>query len=203
MSRRKRTVLETEWFSIEEEYYDDIPSLDGKPYYRLNAPDGAMVLAFTDADEIILIKQFRPALDRYTLELPSGMVGPSEKPKDAAARELREETGYVCGALECLGETGIMMHRCSSRHFGFYGTGAKLDPDFTKEANIEVIPTGFSEFKDLVRSGEFHQLAALGLLVQADWKLGTRLVTPYGSGAVMRTSNIDEQSARRWQRGFR
>ena len=90
----KQTVFRTEWFSIEQESFDYIESLEGKPYYRINSRDGVIILATTETGEIILIKQFRPALNQYTLEFPSGFINASESPQEAAARELYEETGF-------------------------------------------------------------------------------------------------------------
>lgn len=46
-------------------------------------------------DEIVCVRQFRPAIDAYTLELPAGLIDDGEDPVMAAIRELREETGYV------------------------------------------------------------------------------------------------------------
>jgi 8-oxo-dGTP pyrophosphatase MutT (NUDIX family) len=51
-------------------------------------------------DCLILVKQYRPALKQYTLELPAGLVNPSEKPDETAIRELREETGYICSGVK-------------------------------------------------------------------------------------------------------
>ena len=70
----KQTVFRTEWFSIEQESFDNIESLKGKPYYRINSPDGVIILAVTETDEIILVKQFRPVLNQYTLEFLSGTL---------------------------------------------------------------------------------------------------------------------------------
>ena len=64
MNSNKKTVFQTEWFDIEQETFDHIESLKGKPYYRLNSPDGVLVLALTERNEIILIKQFRPAFSQ-------------------------------------------------------------------------------------------------------------------------------------------
>ncbi len=46
-------------------------------------------------DEVVLVKQFRPALDAYTIEAPAGLIDENETPEEAALRELREECGYV------------------------------------------------------------------------------------------------------------
>ena len=172
MSGDRKTVFETEWFSVEQEYFDQTEALGGKPYYRLNSPDGVIILALTDRGEIVLIRQFRPALDEYTLELPSGAVDATESPPQAAARELYEETGYVCETMTALGTGRIMVSRLNSREFAFYGTGAARNPRFEAKEDIEVVLVSPAGFKELVVSGEFEQLAALALLVLAEWKFG-------------------------------
>lgn len=172
----KQTVFQTEWFSIEQESFDHIESLKGKPYYRINSPDGVIIFAMTETDEIILVKQFRPALNQYTLEFPSGFINELESPQEAAARELYEETGFVCRALNSLGKGRIMMNRHNSRVFAFYGTGAVKHLEFEDKEDIEVVLTTSDEFKALVLSDEFEQFAAVALLVLADWKFESRFV---------------------------
>lgn len=171
-----KTVFETEWFSVEEEYYDHIRALGGKPYYRINAPDGVMVLALTEKGEIVLVRQFRPALNQHTLEFPSGFVNHGESPEDAGVRELYEETGYVCGSVNLLGQGRIMAHRFNSHQFAVLGTGAVKAPDFECEEDIEAFPVSLAELRDLAVSGEFVQFPALALLVLADWKFGSHLL---------------------------
>ena len=46
-------------------------------------------------DEIVCVKQFRPPVNGYTIELPAGLIDPNEDPATAAEREFEEETGYV------------------------------------------------------------------------------------------------------------
>ena len=61
--------------------------------------------------EILLVKQFRPPVGRYTIELPAGLVDDGESPAQAAVRELREETGLVATEADlAAGETVILLH---------------------------------------------------------------------------------------------
>lgn len=56
----------------------------------------AAVVAALPGDKIILVKQYRPALGRYTWELPAGgRSNPDEDFEETAKRELTEETGYT------------------------------------------------------------------------------------------------------------
>lgn len=48
-----------------------------------------------DAVEMLLVKQYRPPVDSFTIELPAGLIDPGESAEAAALRELREETGFV------------------------------------------------------------------------------------------------------------
>jgi ADP-ribose pyrophosphatase len=179
MKSDKKTVFQTEWFSIEEEYFDHVKSLQGKPYYRINLADGVLILALTEMNEIILVKQFRPALNKYTLELPCGSIDDSESPQEAGARELYEETGYICKSLECLGVGRINMNRNNSHEYAFFGTGAVKDPSFKDKEDTETVLVNTQEFKDLVISGQFEEFAALALFVLADWKFGSKLVRAF------------------------
>ncbi|NND45555.1 MAG: NUDIX hydrolase [Xanthomonadales bacterium] len=73
---------------------------------RTNASAVAVLVAVTDAGEIILVEQHRIPVRGRTIELPAGLVGDLDDPEEsiitAAARELEEETGYRAGRLEPL-----------------------------------------------------------------------------------------------------
>lgn len=53
------------------------------------------VVALTDDGRICLVRQYRTAIDRVTVEIPAGKLDPGEDPLDCAHRELLEETGYT------------------------------------------------------------------------------------------------------------
>lgn len=55
---------------------------------------GVGIIAFDDEDSIYLVRQYRKAIDEFTLEIPAGLVEANEKPIDTAKRELQEEIGY-------------------------------------------------------------------------------------------------------------
>jgi ADP-ribose pyrophosphatase len=73
---------------------------------RCNASGVVVLIAVTDADELVLIEQYRKPLRAAVVELPAGLVGdiadPDESLLDAAQRELEEETGYVAAQMEIL-----------------------------------------------------------------------------------------------------
>lgn len=73
---------------------------------RRNNMEAAVILALTDAADIVLVEQFRPPLGRSCLELPAGLIGDTdeaENPLHSAQRELIEETGFRARHWEPLG----------------------------------------------------------------------------------------------------
>lgn len=74
---------------------------------RINTSGVVVVVPVTEEGDVILIRQYRPALNRYIIELPAGLIDPGEDPLQAGRRELVEETGYEAETLEILTE-GVM-----------------------------------------------------------------------------------------------
>ena len=86
-------------------YKDTIEDKDGHiQYYDFVKHKGAAaVIPVTDEGKILMVRQYRNALDRFTIEIPAGGRNtPDEPTRDCAARELEEETGYKSDDLELL-----------------------------------------------------------------------------------------------------
>ena len=66
-------------------------------------PGGAVVVAITDENKIVMVKQFRYPFQEWVLELPAGKLDDNEDPQNCASRELTEETGYTAENISKLG----------------------------------------------------------------------------------------------------
>ncbi len=64
-------------------------------FYVIEAPDWINIIPLTANDEVVMIEQYRHGTNEVTLEIPGGMVDAGESPRESAARELLEETGYA------------------------------------------------------------------------------------------------------------
>ncbi len=77
-------------------HLDEIRRKDGSIGKRIfvDHPQAAAVIPFVSNDEIIMVRQYRYALGRETLEIPAGKIDKGENPEECIKRELIEETGY-------------------------------------------------------------------------------------------------------------
>jgi ADP-ribose pyrophosphatase len=80
---------------------DDVLLPDGKEAKRelIKHPGAVCVIAITDEQKIILVEQYRKALERPLVEVPAGKLEAGEEPSYCAERELEEETGYRPGSI--------------------------------------------------------------------------------------------------------
>lgn len=74
-----------------------------KRFSLIECVDWVNVIALTPDDRVVLIRQYRPGVERVCLEIPGGMVDEGEDARTAAARELAEETGYTAPTWTLLG----------------------------------------------------------------------------------------------------
>lgn len=118
-------------------------------------PGGVAVLAFYDSETLIMVEQYRKAIDRVTLELPAGKIENKEEIIETAKRELEEETGYVSDKLEYLGkivtapgfcDEYIYYFKCEDLSSGFKGGD---DDEFINVKKIKI-----DDIKKMIKNGD-------------------------------------------------
>ena len=131
--------------------------------------DHALVVAVTAARQVVLVRQWKQGVRRITLELPGGMIDEGETPARAAARELREETGFASSSLEPLGSFDIDASKSSNQGHVFLGVGAERlhEPEAHEMEAPEVVLAPLSSLPELIDSGEICGGASVAGLLQA------------------------------------
>jgi ADP-ribose pyrophosphatase len=102
----EKTLKSEEIFSgkVISLHLQDVELPNGKQSKReiIKHPGAVAILAVTEDNKIVMVEQYRKALERTIVEIPAGKLEKGEEPALCARRELEEETGYVCESLELL-----------------------------------------------------------------------------------------------------
>lgn len=151
-------------------------------YHAVGQQDYIAIVALTPDGRLPLVRQFRPALECFTWELPAGLVDPGEEPAETCRRELMEETGYPARAVYPLGSFSPCTARLSNRvHSYFVETDAR-DESRATEAGIDQGLVTPAELGALIHSGEFVLQLHIGALLLAGLKGHIDLAALAGSG---------------------
>ncbi|MBZ5575446.1 MAG: NUDIX hydrolase [Acidobacteriia bacterium] len=136
------------------------------PYYSLRLPEYVAVVALTEDERVLLVRQYRPAVEQYTLELPSGLVDPGEPTAETARRELLEETGYAAD-VELLGSFFVDSGRLNNRIWSYLARGARPAAGHRPEPGIEVVTLSLDQLWQATAGGEFALSHHVGILLLA------------------------------------
>ena len=135
----------------------DVTLPDGKNASRdiVKHPGATAIIAFLDEENIMLVEQFRLALNRTMLEIPAGKLNKNEVIIDCARRELQEETGYMAKNLEYLGCLATAPGFCDELIYLYKATDLSLgekNEDEDEFTNVKIM--NIAKVKELIRKGE-------------------------------------------------
>lgn len=129
----------------------------GEPhgFFVVRTTDWVNIIALTDDDEVVLVRQLRAGTGEHTIEIPGGMVDPGEDPGTAALRELVEETGYVAETCVPIGVVHPNPALFSNRCHTFLASGARRvkEPELDPGEAILVATVPRARLRELIASG--------------------------------------------------
>lgn len=148
-------------------YLERTTAYSSEPHYVIASQDYLGVVAKTPSGLYPLVYQYRAAADKMTCELPAGTIEPGETPKDAAIRELKEETGLDAKTIQYLGSHCSDSGRLTNRIHSFFAETNEPDPNFKPEPGMRVEFVTREELLRRAHGGEIDQLLHLGTLFLA------------------------------------
>ena len=141
-----------------------------------SAKDQLAYLTRTKDGKILMVRQYRNALDRFTLEIPAGKLDAPDEPKiECAARELEEETGFRSENLEFLMTVNTTVAFCDER-IGVY-IAKDLIPSkqhLDADESIDVEEWEVKDLLDLIYSGKMTDAKTIAAILAYAQKEGIR-----------------------------
>ncbi len=158
--------------------YEDILNINGKEkkYIKGVRKDYSTIVPFVSDDEILVIKSYRHIVDSVQIEVPSGYIDEGESPKQAAIRELAEETGYTANVVTPIGTytTDYSMFEQKGNIFVGYDMVKKQEQSLGIMEKIDVAIMKIKEIRQLLLEGKILNAASIVALYRAISFHGTR-----------------------------
>lgn len=161
--------------NILDVYEDEILTPDGKIAHWdfIGHKGAAAVVAVTDEGKLVMVRQYRNALDRETIELPAGArdyVG--EPTLDCATRELKEETGYTAASMKYLMTLRTTIAYCDELIDVYLATGlTKGEQHLDDDEVITLEEYTVEELCDMVFAGKLQDAKTVaGVMAYKAWR---------------------------------
>jgi ADP-ribose pyrophosphatase len=162
-------LLETAYFALRSDKLRLPGGAVKDPYYVVERPDAAIIFPLTAEGDVVLVRQYRPPLERMELGLPAGLVERGEEPEAAARRELVEETGYSGGEWEPLGSLASSPSLKDNWAYLFLARGVEetAPPDPDEHELVETVTVPARELLGLIRAGEIVSSSGVAAIMLA------------------------------------
>jgi ADP-ribose pyrophosphatase len=157
------------WFQVITKTIEFPGQREPQTYYSIRPRDYVNVLAQTEDGGVLLVRQYRPVVEQFLLELPGGTMEENEVPAAAMQRELLEETGYWAEELVSLGQLLPDHGRLENVLHAFFAPAARRDSrqPAGPEEGIEVQIVRPEAFLAMIREGGFLNAMQLGMVAIA------------------------------------
>jgi 8-oxo-dGTP pyrophosphatase MutT (NUDIX family) len=169
-----KVLHDTPVFTLREDICTHPVTGKDHPFYVVETMDWVNVLPITDDGNAVLLKQWRHGIRDFCIEIPGGMLEPGEDPDTAAARELREETGYGFDSLVALGPVATNPAINTNLCHLYVASGARpqtsLDLDETED--LEVVPVPLDEALAMVEDGRIDHTMVVNTFLKLQIRYG-------------------------------
>ncbi|MFD0770802.1 NUDIX hydrolase [Bacillus sp. CGMCC 1.60114] len=122
-------------------------------------PGAVAIIAITDDEKIVLVEQYRKAMEKALVEIPAGKLEPGEKPEATAIRELEEETGYICDNMELITSFYTSPGFADEIVYVYAATGLKKKEDkadLDEDEFVELMEVSLEEALQLIKEQRIH-----------------------------------------------
>lgn len=143
-------------------------------YYVLEYPTWVNMVALTEDNQVIFVRQYRHGAGRIMVELPAGVVEDNEDPEIAARRELLEETGYAFDDISFVCELFANPATSGNITYTYLLTGGRKvqEQDLDPSEDIEVVLMDLEEAKQFLFDNKIGQALHSSALFYTLKKLG-------------------------------
>ena len=162
-----RAEVLSPWVTLQ---HRSIQSPDGEieVYHSLAQSDYTSIVALTKDRKAVLVRQFRPAVDCFTVETPGGLKENNEKPEVGILRELHEESGFTTDTNPVLlGRTRPDLGRLENWVYGFFVADVELTENYEAESGIERFTASAEEVSAMILDGRINSTLHIWLLTQS------------------------------------
>jgi NTP pyrophosphohydrolases including oxidative damage repair enzymes len=161
--RGTRSAFHGQFISIDIEDWPGYP-----PWEVVHHLGAAAVLPITPGGEVVLVRQFRPAVRQVITEIPAGLLDvEGEDALTCATRELREETGYRLSVIEFLAGYYASVG-FTDEYIHLFWAETTEHPESKPEDGIEVILKPLDELVSAAKNGKIRDVKTAMALLLAD-----------------------------------
>lgn len=163
----EKEIFKNKIFTIKEL---ELELTDGKKIKRqiLDKGDSSLIVPINIHNELILVKEYFPAIDEYQLGLPKGRIDPGFDPLETANKELQEEIGFRANKLEEIGVVTMSPGYITQKTHIFLATnliesylaGDEVEP-------LEIVLCPFAKFENLIDQKKITEARMIAALFMA------------------------------------
>jgi len=135
-------------------------------FFLIDTMNWINIVALTDKEEFIMVKQHRLGTDEITVETPAGLIEKNENPEIAAGRELKEETGYKPDKMIFLKKLSANPSIQNNYIYFYLALGCKkiFEQNLDEAEDIEIQILSVEQITEMIKNGSIDHSIALNAL---------------------------------------